>query len=63
MLTVGELKNILEEYDDNTKIMIKSSYYGYSCEVEEMDFEDFDDETKDGKVIAIIEGSQKGHLN
>lgn len=62
MLTVKELKEFIENYSDETKVMIKSSYYAYECIVDEMTYESFD-EDKEEKVIAIIETSQEGHMN
>lgn len=62
MLTVKDLKEFIENYSDETKVMIKSSYYAYSCTIDEMTYEPFDDD-KDEKVIAIIESSQKGHID
>jgi len=62
MLTVKDLKEFIENYSDDTKVIIKSSYYAYSCEVDEMTYEPFDDD-KNEKVIAIIEQSQEGHID
>ena len=36
MLTVKNLKEFIENYSDDTKVMIKSSYYGYTCTIDEM---------------------------
>lgn len=63
MLTVGELKNFLKNYDDSTIVMIKSSYYGYTCTVDERMFEPFDDYEEERKVITIIEEHQKGNID